>query len=142
MLPLGFCLLPKMYSRLKVELLIIRPPLQIRKMRLEKSFQTFTMDIPFRDIWGVSLLISLSQTPMGCFRSFKDNDGYHLEYTSINVIRNYEQAGIYVNWVVFEPYETGTYGTDGTMYPFQNESNVKASKKYERFRAIDKKFRL
>lgn len=78
--------------------------------------------------------------PNGLFQVIQDNEGYHLEYTSINVIRNYEQAGIYVNWVVFEPYETGTYGTDGTMYPFQNESNVKASKKYERFRAIDKNF--
>lgn len=75
--------------------------------------------------------------PNGIIQVVKKGEEYSLDYIGIKSIRNYEQAGIYVNWVVFEPFETGAMDMEGTMYPLLDTVPNKSSKKYERFRAID-----
>lgn len=63
--------------------------------------------------------------PNGIITIKKEGEEYKPDYKSIYQIRNYEQNGIYVNWVIFEPHET-----------VEVEDGLN-KKKYEKFIAVD-----
>lgn len=75
--------------------------------------------------------------PNGIIQVIKAGESYKLDYVSIKSIRNYEQSGIYLNWIVFEPYETGVSDEEGKLHPFIEGLPNKIAKKYERFMAVD-----